>query len=532
MMGEKIYSFALNFIKWLSCIFAGLLFFTVFIFTAYSTDMVTQKVHFKFDPVWLSALEAVVFFLLFVFFSRWIGGNPEKRMEDFLRFTLLWIGTAGLFLVLFGKTVPAADSLSVYVMAEAAAGGDLSAVHFTDSYLSYYPQQVGLMAFFEGIIRVWKLLRIDYPAYHIIKCFYVVLADLTVWFQFKSLQFIVKGKKTAVLVLYLLFMAMNLPFIMYTSFVYGEIPSLTLVSGGICFLIRYFCGEQNDKARTGKIIHLIIAAGMFVFSVFLRKNSLIFVIAVFLVMILEGIREKKASRIAFAVICMGCAVTILPVTQKFYELRAGNKINSGVPAISYLAMGMQESSRANGWYNGFNFNTYLESGLDKETTEQISREAVRERLSYFESHPGYAVDFYFYKYLSVWADGTYASRQATLATYGGRSSFFEELYEGKYSGIYISYCNFLQNLVCAGFFVFCVSALRKGRKRREIAPQKEISMWKYIPAIAIFGGFLFHMLWEANSRYAFVYGMLMVPYAACGGSIAAELFSKKESENH
>lgn len=30
------------------------------------------------------------------------------------------------------------------------------------------------------------------------------------------------------------------------------------------------------------------------------------------------------------------------------------------------------------------------------------------------------------------------------------------------------------------------------------------------------GGFLFHTIWEANSRYIFVYSLLLMPYCAAG----------------
>ena len=98
---------------------------------------------------------------------------------------------------------------------------------------------------------------------------------------------------------------------------------------------------------------------------------------------------------------------------------------------------MQEASRGCGWYNGFNIDTYDAAGMDSALANEISRQAVLERLAYFREHPGYAVDFYARKHLSQWADGTYASRQATLAAYGGRSGFFQEVYDGSLSSAYI-----------------------------------------------------------------------------------------------
>ena len=177
--------------------------------------------------------------------------------------------------------------------------------------------------------------------------------------------------------------------------------------------------------------------------------------------------------------------------------------------MSYFAMGMQEASRGCGWYNGFNIDTYDATGMDSAAANEISRQAIQERLSYFREHPGYAADFYVRKHLSQWADGTYASRQATLATYGGRSEFFQEVYDGSLSSAYIEWGNAWQNVLYLGTLLFCVSAVRR---RREGAD----SLYLYVGLIAVLGGFLFHILWEANSRYIFLYSLMLMPYCAAG----------------
>ena len=104
-------------------------------------------------------------------------------------------------------------------------------------------------------------------------------------------------------------------------------------------------------------------------------------------------------------------------------------------------------------------------------------------------------------------DGTYASRQATLATLGERHPLLTELYAGAYSSLYISFCNHYQNILYLGCFIFFFICTIKKR------PEE---LYPFLGVIAAFGGFLFHMIWEANSRYIFLYGLLLIPYAANG----------------
>ena len=199
--------------------------------------------------------------------------------------------------------------------------------------------------------------------------------------------------------------------------------------------------------------------------------------------------------------------------------------------------------------------------MDTAIANEISRLAIDERLTYFREHPGYTADFYLHKHLSQWADGTYASRQATLATYGGRSAFFKEVYEGSLSGGYIEWCNAWQNVLYLGVLVFCIDSLKKRRKSKVVGHMADQTaghtagctadhmaehtagrtadpivghtagrtadrpgtdrlgtdhLYVYVGLIAVLGGFLFHTFWEANSRYIFSYSLLLMPYCGAG----------------
>ena len=165
--------------------------------------------------------------------------------------------------------------------------------------------------------------------------------------------------------------------------------------------------------------------------------------------------------------------------------------------------------------------------MDTQATNELSKQAIQERLAYFRENPSYAAGFYHNKFLSQWCDGTYASRQATLATFGGRREFFNQIYEGKYSSFYIAYGNFYQNLLYLGSAAFCICSIRSGRSKK--GSQLCFSQLPaYLCLIGVIGGFLFHMIWEANARYILPYSLLLMPYAAWGISQAIRyVFSRK-----
>ena len=550
---EKLYKISLYAVKFLTLLLAVLLFAGSFLTTCYADNMETQQVLFRLDnPLW-NLLELAGFGLLFCGCLHFYDKFGRKFRRRLLIFTLGFIFCLGVLLILFGRTVPAADAMSVYNAALEWIQGNLDVIHPTVSYLSYYPQQIGLMAFLELFLRIWNLTGISAPAWHFIKLIYVCLLCAAILFQYLSLKYLWREHWEKISCCYLLLVCCNLPMIMYSSFVYGEIPSFAALSVGLYLLLRLlsgitFPGRASDISCKGMSVKpfaseassetilspklpstrsaFFTGTGSILFlalSVMLRKNSLIPIIAVLLVLLFESLRFGRSVRarlclLGMAVCLAVTSVGILPLVQKCYEKKAGNTLSSGVTAMSYFAMGMQEASRGCGWYNGFNIDTYDAAGMDSALANEISRQAVLERLAYFREHPGYAVDFYARKHLSQWADGTYASRQATLATYGGRSGFFQEVYDGSLSSAYIEWGNAWQDVLYLGTLVFCVSAVQRKRKGTGTAPQGSSadSLYLYVGLIAVLGGFLFHILWEANSRYIFLYSLLMMPYCAAG----------------
>lgn len=544
----KIDSLFSQFVRIFFVIFTALLLLSAFFATCYALDMTSQQVLTRWDNIAWNLTGIAGFLLFLILMQHIVGKNVKKRLPLLLKLVCAWCVIAGILLILFSKTVPAADAMSVYSAAEHLAYGDTSVIHPTDSYLSYYPQQVGLMAFFEVVIRLWKLLPLSLPAYHIIKCINVFFALVTILFQYRTVHLFWNDLKVSCC--YLLLIILNLPFLMYTSFVYGEIPSFAAISAGIYYLIcllstmnchpdasnnrtEHYVSSKSvsktpnntQKDRSVVMCYFLLSLLFLTLSVMLRKNSLIIIIAVLIIVLLQFIKEKQPFLLLFALLCAVCSLSILPLVQKIYEYRADNTLSSGVPPISYFAMGMQESSRGNGWYNGFNFNTYQENGMDTEAASAISRAAIDERWEYFKAHPDYAANFYLQKYLSQWADGTYACRQATLATFGGRREFFNSMYEGEYSKYFIEYANHYQNLIYLGAFLFCLKEmlipLRRHKNSSSInsscfASKNSMNFPLYLGLIAVLGGFLFHMMWEANSRYIFLYSLLLIPYAAYG----------------
>ncbi len=486
--------------------------------TAVANNMAEQKMIIEWEKPVISIIMLAVFFVIGYFV---ISRTSEYSIGSLFVFTILFHAIAGLALILFGRTAPGGDAAAIFKMAEQMAAGDLSFIGFDDSYLSYYPQQIGLTVFLAFFLKLLSFLPYEFAAHHAIKALYVVFNCITVAFGYLAVKELWRSKVVCATFLYL--SIFNIPFIVFSSFIYGEVPSFMAMTIAMYFIFRL-------EKKTGPAVLNIIFTVLFVtLSVFVRKNSLIFMIAAIIVLLLIFISCKKAEYLITAAAVLVCCLAVLPLTLKYFEQKTGREADSGVTMYSYLAMGMQDtSSRGPGWYNGFNFDTYRDTGMDTKKTNELSSEAIKERKEFFKNNSKEAVKFYTEKFLTQWSDPTLASCQATYADFGGRSDFMEQVYSGKYNKIYIAICNLFQELVYIGAFIWCGKNLLKMLSGEGKSECKSVV---YLGIITVIGGFIFHMFWEANSRYIFPYVCMLVPYAACGfGSLFKHNYKFTDSE--
>ena len=245
-------------------------------------------------------MELAGYGLLFACCLSLSGKAGAKFRRGLLVFTLGLILLLGGVLIVFGRTVPAADALSVYNAAAEWILGNKDIIHPTVSYLSYYPQQIGLMAFLELLLRLWNLTGLSAPAWHFVKPVYVCLLCVAVLFQYRSLRYLWPDDWEPVSCCYLILVCCNLPMILYSSFVYGEIPSFAMLSVGLFLLLKLLadCIPAHSVETTSpdgthvvgtshalSAVTVFTALGSILFltlSVMLRKNSLILIIAVLL----------------------------------------------------------------------------------------------------------------------------------------------------------------------------------------------------------------------------------------------------------
>lgn len=359
-------------------------------------------------------------------------------------------------------------------------------------YMQAYPQQISLAFVFHVVFRiihsdVMEILR----GLNILGNMAIVMAVYLIGKHLAN-----KYKTNKVLLLTLILTFVSLP--MLATFIYGDIPSIALCLFSVYFMMKY---------RETKQIRYVVGASIFTMIAYMmRMNSLIFVIATVMYLLLAVWQELKQSSgkenaIKIAIVVLYVMISILPASlvKNYYFAQYELDKSKTYPNISYLLMGMEESPRASGWYSEEIAQKALQN--PQEITEEY-KEKIKERVIYFSKNLGEMAQFYYHKIGSMWTETTYSV---------GMNNNIEE-------NDRLRVVAFYQKALVILIGSSSIIVLIQNRKKMSL---------DVLFLITIFiGGFTFHLLWEAKSRYILPYLLVLIPVA----SIQIQKFRSKKKQ--
>lgn len=398
---------------------------------------------------------------------------------------------------------PEADQRGVSLVAIQAAQGEYT-FFAPAKYMQFYPNQLGIVAILEVLYRIsgwenWMLLMYLNAAANgvIVYCLYRITGRL---FRDDGISRLVLFASVGCVQL-----------IFYSTFVYGITIGLALALAAVDLVLLYLEKE--------KLIYAFLGAILIGASVLTKNNYSIMLLALVLLLLYKALEKKKLKHLLSAVLLVLLTMVMSRGLTTVYEVRSGYTITSGMPKTLWIAMGMQEGDRAEGWYNRFNFDTFTDVEADIEEGDRLGREAIRERLEVFASDPLYALTFYYRKTVTQWNEPTYEAIWVNRWHDGDFLTVVQSIYDGTLGNVLAEYMDLYQLLVFAGFLA-CLLI-----RRRQLSPEQLL-----LPLILL-GGFAFHTLWEAKSQYIYPYFVCMLPCAAAGlMDLSNRLTTRKRQE--
>lgn len=445
---------------------------------------------------------------------NWIENKREKNIKKIsskkkyiiIGILLLIYIIIGIIWVVLRDATPIADSMRVYEAAtDIFKGRDLTSVR----YFELNPQNLSISFFFSLLFMIFHSnnLWIIKIANILANCFTV----FGLYFITKLLKKDYDINETKSLVLSLTY----IPIILLVNFIYGDIISLPFSIFSIYFTMKY--GKEN------KIHYLLISAFLMMIAVILRMNNLILVIASILYLILDlQLKEKKIDKkekikkigikltlmLVFIVISLVPSKILTATLQDQYNLDKKREI----PATRYIAMGMQEGTRANGWYNS-------ETGDIAHTEKKINHkqynDMIKERITYFTNHIPYAIKFYVKKIASMWTEPLQESIWQNLSFNFESLNKNKTFSKDKIAALEKTDAKILNNEKITQLYLKAIIFIIFGTVILFIIQnRKKISNEAILLLLVFLGGFFFHILWEGKSRYIIPYLIILIPLAS------------------
>ena len=398
----------------------------------------------------------------------------------------------GIYWVRSCGAVPEADQGLVCSYANAFNDGDFQGI-MGGRYMARYMQQLGLVTFLRGLFLVFG--RDNYTAFQYFSALTVPLLI------FSGCQIVRKlsGNNGKAEMYYLALIVTCFPMYAYTTFVYGDLSSTAVIAFAAWMLLE--CLEKLTVLRAAA---LALAVGA---AVQLRRNTLIVLIAFCIVILIRLFRKWDWSVLATGCCVVAGALLLQAAVVGLYRDWWDDTAQE-IPAILFIAMGLHDTNGYPGWHDNYEYIVFAENGDDVEVATQIALEDMQFYLQRFRENPGYMWSFYKYKINSQWQAPLYQSlvmnKNIQKEQHGLVKIIFDE---GILSGLIKLYMKAFQLFMYGCILLWL---LLRFRKRPPIE--------SYVLLIAVFGGFLFSILWEAKTRYVMPYMLLMIPYFGIGMS--------------
>ena len=432
-----------------------------------------------------------------------VAGFLRRHFIPLKAAVLILTGAAGMVLVFSCGLKAGVDQLYVQQAVDGMRRGVYDSF-LPAMYMDIYPNQYGyalisyLLSFVFGTYC--------YTAIRIINVLFLVLL-------YNELSLIGKqtglGRAGQIAVLFA--GMMFLPTTLYVLFIYGNIAGLALAVLSVRLMISHY---QKDKT-----VYAILSVAAMFLSCLIKSNHMIFGVGLIIYCLFKSLSIKKYIRLISVPLLIAAIWLSSFVPLTVMRNMTGLPLNGGVSYMSYLAMGVQENSpNYAGGFNGFNEDTYRQTGGDKKIHGEFSSEVYGQIMGEMASDPAYFLNFFARKQLHQWADPLYKSYWSVQSVaQDGTALWFNSFIDPRAGYPVAVFYSFTQLITWTGCILYIWI------RKRESGSEEAL----ILPMIFI-GGFIFHTFWEAKSQYCFPYYVILFPLCIMGWISFSRWYQGKE----
>ena len=407
----------------------------------------------------------------------------------------------GVFVVVQITYNPVSDQEYIISIAREWASGNWS-LSLVEGYLKQYPFQCGIVLVLYILFKMFGEATII--AFKVLNVFSVIV----IYYLFYKLSY----KKVAAL--NIIFGILFLPPILYCSYVYGNALGSALILFGFLMWKKYEIAYENKY-----LVYMILICML---SVFVKGTNIIPVTAIIIYQFIGFLNSKQIKNIVAIIVLVMTTLLANKSAPLIAETITGEQLGEGSYQKSWIVMGMmeQDERRYDGWWNGYNTETWAESDGNIEAQRNRVDKDLQERIDFFASDPKYAVEFFAKKNASEWNNPTFESFwiNTFMGRYneGAKTWLENQLVEPTMKNV-AEYLNIIQSLILG----FALIAILFGNDKTQI--------W-YV--LTLIGGFLFFTFWEAQSSNTLWLFVMLIPLASNGIGVSTYLLGEVLNRNY
>lgn len=447
--------------------------------------------YFLPDSPWKHLLAAFLFIIfltvIFYFFN-------SHQVNGRLSWLCVILFIACIFFIFKADLFPVSDSGKVLNIARQMKAHNFEQFA-VEGYMYRYPDQAGIVLIYYLIHCIFG--EKDYLVIQIINAALIAVA----YYLMGKASYLLWGKKDGnVQRLTVLLCVIFFPAALYVTLAYGTIPGFALGVMAFYFQLKFLnAGRFHDIITAGVCICL---------AVIWKTNSLILLIAMLIYLIYdlvtEGNRRKKtACAIVFLIGLNLCATAGVKTVIKQIT---GTELSQGMPKSAWIAMGLQESGFAPGVWNGYSAGIFEDSNYIYTTADQEAKQKIKQQLKSFMDDKSHGLDFFGRKNAMQWNNPTFNCLEILEGRENSNADMLDNICHGPLKYKVIDFTNYLQSLILLGTCLY-LYLMRKKQRPGEL-----------LFGLAVVGGMLFHLFWEAKAQYVLPYFLLILPYSAAGYS--------------
>ena len=415
----------------------------------------------------------------------------------------LWLAAALLWIWAIGMR-QRADAQMVLADAHQFARNHYDAL--SGDYLQVYTYQLGIALPLHMLARLFSgatMGQLDFLAQCVNAALGIAGAGVLAALAQELLD---RRAASATLLLYIA----SLPTLLFAQFVYNINLMILLGAGATLCFARY--------ARTGRVGFGLAYAALAGLATVAKPNAEIVLLALLICALLHGWANRDMKIVLLAALSFAIGKGAFAAVAAWYGKQGGVDFRANVSMLARLAMGMQESPVAAGWYN-----KYIEQFFAADVTAQQEKAqalaAIGARLGWMRENPAAALAFYREKLLTQWLDPAYDSLwMGELSEKVGRyNGLIGSIYRRK-DGLRTLMDGYMDAMQTAVYALSALGGTRLLKKRDNMAALA-------LP-VTILGGTLYHLIFEAKAQYAYPYMVYMLPLAAAGLCTLAEKLKK------